>query len=548
MFKTFRIIALTQVFTLCMALLPITQAHAASDPLRTADGAVVTRGDFIRGAVQVLNISTNDEKTVLPYMRVASALTPFVIAAHKKGALKVFGDDLLLAQGITRGDALFVVAKLGGFRSMQTKTDYTDVPSGSDLENAVAMAIENNWMAPVRDNIFGARRMLIGKDANLLLRKVRGDDVPTFEPQTEDMIESAPKIRYNIQTQPRASTPLPKSQILEALWELINKEYLYEDRIDPDNAAYAAAEAIMKTLDDPYTTFMRPVTSRNFQSQIRGEISGIGAQVEQKDGYLTIVAPITGSPAEDAGLLPGDRVLEVDGVDLVPLGFLDAVEHVRGKRGSTAKLLIWRNGSELTVNVKRDTISVPEIIITWNGNVAIVKLVQFGRLTETELRGQVAAINTKGAKGLILDLRNNPGGLLDAASVVMSNFVPKGTSVARILSRLVTRTEKTTEDPTLDASVPMVVLINGGSASASEIVAGSLQDAKRAIILGQRSFGKGTVQQVIQFNDQSAFKMTIAEWLTPDGRKINGDGVHPDIEILEGDRDEQLSRALELLR
>jgi len=548
MLKYFRIVACTQVCTLCIALLPVTLAHAASNPLRAADEVVVTRGDFIRSAVKVLGISTTDTDTVLPYVRVARALIPFVSAAHDKGALEVFGDDLLLAQGISRGDALFVVTKLGGFRSMKTDIDFKDLRRASDLTEAVTIAIENNWMTPIRENIFGVRRMLLGKDANLLLRKVRGDDFPSSTPQTDDPFGTTQKIRYNIKTQPRISTPLPKSEILEALWELINKEYLYEDRIDPDDAAYSAAEAIMKSLGDPYTTFMRPAKSKNFQSQIRGEISGIGAQVEMKDGYLTIVSPITGSPAEAAGLLPGDRILEVDGVNLTPLGFLEAVEHVRGKRGSTAILRVWRSGAELIIEVVRDKITVPEIIITWNGNVAIVKLVQFGRLTDSKLRGKIAEINLKSPKGFILDLRNNPGGLLNAANTVMSNFVPKGTGVAQIRSRLVTRIEKTRAEPTLDPSIPMVVLVNGGSASASEIVAGALQDAKRAIILGVKTFGKGTVQQVLQFNDQSAFKMTIAEWLTSDGRKIDGEGVHPDIEIVEGERDEQLSRALELLR
>lgn len=516
------------------------------DSIRVEDNAVVSRGDFIRAAVRAFDLNTEDVSgESLPYRRVPNALLPFVRVAHEDGALGIFGADLLLAQGITRGEALQIAVALGDLaQEGDFDNSFKDVRSGTASEKAVAIAIEQRWMEPLRENMFGVRRMLMGKDANLLIRKIRGEHEPEQQDGGTETIQ-IPTIRVNYSNTTR---PLPKSEILETLWKIVNEEYIYEEKIDQDEAAYSAAEALMKSLKDPYSTFMRPVQSRSFQTQIRGKISGIGAQVEYKDGYLTIVSPLRGSPAEESGLKPGDQVLSVDGFNIVDIGFLEAVERVRGPEGSEAKMVIRRSGMEIEVMVKRAVIKVPEIEVTWQGDFAIVKLLQFGRVTHDELREEIETINARGPKGLVLDLRSNPGGLLEAAKSVMGNFVPKGSDVASIKQRNSTRTEKTNMEPSLDASVPMVVLINGGSASASEIVAGALQDHNRAIIVGEKSFGKGTVQQVLQFNDQSSFKLTIAEWYTPEGRKIDGQGIQPDVEVPEEERDEQMSRALELLR
>jgi carboxyl-terminal processing protease len=538
------------VWFLCIPLLfPVLTHSAQAQEIRVGDDEVVSRGDFIRAVVRAYDIDTEDTVSEpLPFLRVPSALRPFVRAAYAKDALGVFGTDLQLARGITRGEALRLAVLLGEHQASEgVDVDFKDVRSGSEDEKAVAVAIEQDWLQPLRESIFGVRRMLTGKDANLLIRKLKGEHLPApaRNRQEQPEMQTPPTIRVQFE---RTSRPLPKSEILQTLWQLINDEYLYDEKIDQDEAAYSAAEALMKSLGDPYTTFMRPVQSRSFQTQIRGEVSGIGAQVEYIDKYLTIVSPLRGSPAEEAGIKPGDIILAVDGANVVGIGFIEAVEHVRGPKGSTAVLRIRRNGIEFDVSVKRDTIKVPEIDVSWQGKMAIVKLLQFGRVTHSDLRGVIEEINSQEPEGLVLDLRSNPGGLLDAARSVLGNFVEKGSIVAKIDSRNSTRTEKTFNDPSLDPSVRMVVLINGGSASASEIVAGALQDHGRATVVGEKSFGKGTVQQVLQFNDQSSMKMTVAEWLTPEGRKINGVGILPDIEVLEDERDEQMSRALELLR
>jgi carboxyl-terminal processing protease len=540
-----RTLAITLLLVLCLPLQSSAAVFAGNS------GSGVSRGDFIRAAVQALKLDTSaaDLSALSRYVRVAKGLQPYIAVAHEKGALTLFGKDLTLAQGITRGEAVQVVVKLGAFDPVTPSSHFQDVRKGTSVEGAVGVAEKKEWLQPLRDSVFGANRLLVPSDAQNFIRML-GKTAVKVPPKKEgkDVEDTVQTIRINVEKSPQQSIAFPKGEILSTLWQLIQKNYLYQDKVDADDVAYGAAEAIMKSLNDPYSVFMRPVNSRNFQTQIQGEVTGIGAQVEYKNEILTIVTPLRGSPAEAAGLKPGDQILAVDGVSIVKVGFGEAVERVRGPKGSSVEITIRRDGIEFKTKVRRDTITVPEIEISWQQEFAIVKLLQFGSLTDTQLRSEMKKVQQQNPKGIVLDLRNNPGGLLHAADVVVSNFVKNGSAVAVVAARNEERTEYTTQDPTIDFSVPVVVLVNGGSASASEIVAGALQDLKRATVLGEQTFGKGTVQQVLQFNDQSAMKMTIAEWLTPLRRKIDGIGLKPDIVVVTDERDTQMSEALNLLR
>lgn len=537
------------VCTLSLVAYPLTGfAKTASELLRVGDEEVVTRGDFLRAAVEILNLENTsyDAKATLPFVRVPVGLDKYVRIAEKKKALSVFRNDLLLARGIARGEALQILVALSGAQSSK-QISFKDVEKGTADERAVAVALDKSWMSAIQPDLFGVRRMLTGKDALLLLRKVAGESGSQV-PVGNTINDATPTIKIDFKSNQRLSN-LPKTQILESIWKIIQDDYLRGDDVDPDEAAWKAAEGLVGSLGDKYSTFMRPVNARSFQSQIQGEVSGIGAQVEYVDEILTVVTPIVGSPAETAGLKPGDQIIKVDGVSLAGLSFLDAVDKVRGPRGSTVNLIVRRNGVELSFSVTRDIVRVPEDVVSWQGEVLVVKIAQFGKITDDELRPLLEKARADKPKGVVLDLRNNPGGLLDAATTVVSAFVPKGSDVSVIRSRNSERTEKTSLDPVMDPTVKLVVLINEGSASASEIVAGALQDHKRATLVGTKSFGKGTVQQVVQFVDQSSMKLTIAEWLTPLKRKIDGIGVMPDILVPdETDRDAPLLRALELLR
>ena len=530
-----------------MLFVPIAiQAASVAEILRTPDDRTVSRGEFVRAAVTVLGFPLKDDRKPLPFKRpVPKGLQLHVRAAEKKGALQLFGSDLLLSRAITRGEALFVVMKLQGLKPASVPVHFPDVEKGSALEQAVQVATEKGWMDPVRTNFFGVTRALTGREARVLQRKVIGEGERNLD--GVDANQQIPSIIIRFKT--REQQPLPQEDVLRAVWQLLNDQFLYKEKIKDDEAAYRAAEALVQSLADPYTTFMRPLPAQEFQNRLDGEVSGIGAQVEFKDNILTIVSPIRGSPAEKAGLQPGDQILKVDGETLAGLDFLGAVSKVRGPKGSTAKLTIRRSGNELEISVVRDVVKVPEIEINLQGDIAVVKLIQFGERTRSDLRSLLMEVQTHHPRGIILDLRSNPGGLLDAADQVVSNFLPQGSPVASINYRDRSTVETTADPPTIDPDVKVIVLVNKGSASASEIVAGALQDSKRATIVGEQTFGKGTVQEIIEFKNGASMKLTIAEWKTPSGRKIDGVGVTPDIVVPTSDgRDEQMLRALELVR
>lgn len=540
------LLAITILFTPLQGLAAPTKIY-----LPPGDETVVTRGEFIRAIAKLLQLSPGASDGTLPYLRVPKAMEPYIRAVHRYQILEpLFGKNLQLSQGISRGKAVRLVATLTGQKGGDP-VRLRDVRSGSALDQAVRTAIDRGWIMPLRDNYFGAQRKLLSKDARLMVERILGLTPPAEKNETKPQTPkktSVPTLRLNLQQRSTTRTSIPKSAILETVWKIISTQFLYQDNIDPDAAAHDAAEALVKSLGDPYTQFLKPVRSKAFQTHIQGEVSGIGAQVEHQDGILIVVTPLRGSPAEAAGLKPGDQVLQVDGEDITGLGFMEAVDKVRGPKGSTATLLIRRNGIEFSVDVVRDTIKVPEIDIEWRGKNVIVQLLQFGKTTDTELRTVMQEIANQHPSGVVLDLRNNPGGLLHAAEVVLSTMLPKGSTVAKIKTRGDEYADVTEEEPILKPQTPVVVLINEGSASASEIVAGALQDYERATVVGTKSYGKGTVQEVVQFTDQSSLKVTVAEWLTPQGRKIDGVGVSPDIEVPYTDRDDQMLRAIDLLK
>lgn len=521
-------------------------AATVQEVLRVGENAIVTRGDFVRSTVILLGFDIEKVKrTQLPFRRpVPRNLLPYIQVALEHSALEAFGEEFLHAKGITRGEALQVIVTLRNLKPRDAGAHFGDVAKGGKLEAAVQVAMERGWLDPLRPNIFGVQRALTGKEATLLLRRVQG------EAPISKKFRKAETPVVHIRLETISAAELPREDVLRSVWRIVNQLYLYKkEKLKEDEAVYSAIDALVKSLKDPYTIFMRPTPAQEFQTQIQGEVSGIGAQVEFIDGVLTIVSPLPGSPAKKAGLLPGDQILEVGGESLQGLGFLDAVGKVRGPKGSVAKLKIRRNGGELDVSVERDTVRVPELELSYVKDVAVIKLMQFGQTTEKEFRSLLGKVQEAHPGGIVLDVRDNPGGLLNAASVVLSCFLPEGSTVASIVALDGTYNEVTANPSVIDPETRMVVLVNKGSASAAEIVAGALQDAKRATVIGETTFGKGTVQQLIDFTDQSSLKLTVAEWLTPSGRKIEGEGVTPDIRVEGGsDRDEQMLRALDLLR
>jgi carboxyl-terminal processing protease len=527
------------VFSLVLIFGVTSPAAAETKAGVRPDNSPVTRGEFLKTSMNTLRFELIHDTKKKPFPHIPPTLLPYVQTADALGALKPFGKTFGAARTITKGEAIQILMVLDGKQNEKPKTVlFSDVKEGTTLQKAVGVAIEHKWMSPKGDGSFGVNTPLTVLEAESLLSRMLKDDSTTI---------TVPVVRFS--NKPTSSN-LPKEEILRSVWGLVNSDYLYHDRIKEDEAGTNSIEGLLKDLKDPYTVYFPPAKAQNFQNQLQGEITGIGAQVEIQDDLLVIVTPLPGSPAEKAGLQPGDVILSADGKDLKGMGIDEAVSFVRGPKGSTVKLHIKRNGVQFDVSVQRDSIKTLEIQTSTQSNVAVVKLLQFGTAAENDFRQKISEIVAQHPKGIILDLRNNPGGYLEAAGTVSSAFLPKGSTYVTTASKGQTKYDKTELEQIAPDDIKTIVLVNKGSASASEIVAGALQDAGRAKVLGETTFGKGTVQQIWTFDDGSSLKMTIAEWLTPKGRKIDGVGLTPDIVMAgtTGGRDEQLLRAVDLLK
>jgi carboxyl-terminal processing protease len=276
-----------------------------------------------------------------------------------------------------------------------------------------------------------------------------------------------------------------------------------------------------------------------------------------KDDVLTIIAPIEGMPAEAAGLRSGDRIIKIDGEVASDITIDEAVKKIRGPKGTEVVLSIFRNGEDMTrdITIIRDTIEVKSVEYEAKENgVGYVKIIKFSQDTDKEFNKIVTQAIADNTRGIVLDVRNNPGGFLDVAVEMISKFVPKGEVVVWEQGRDDKKVPYKAEGGDSLSSLPIVVLVNEGSASASEILAGALRDINKAELIGKKTFGKGSVQQLEDLHDGSSMRITIAKWLTPSGQSIHEVGLDPDIEVeitsedFENDRDPQLDRAMEEIR
>jgi carboxyl-terminal processing protease len=340
-------------------------------------------------------------------------------------------------------------------------------------------------------------------------------------------------------------------------WHIIEKKYVDREDIDRQNMVYGAINGLLKSLDDPYSVFMAPKESQRFLDDISGSFEGVGAEIGIRKGVLTIISPLEGNPAQKAGLRAGDKILKVDETLTADLTLDEAVELIRGEKGTKVVLLIardeWDEAKEITIT--RDTIQIP--IIKWdlkNGNIAYIQLYHFTENSAGQFRKTVKEVIKSDTKGIILDVRNNPGGYLEVTIDIASWFLPKGELIAVEDYGNGERIEHRSKGYRALENMPTVILINDGSASASEILAGALRDIRGIQIVGQKSFGKGSVQQLEKMRGGSSIKITVAKWLTPSGTSINDEGIVPGIEVeltsedIEEMRDPQLDKALELLK
>jgi carboxyl-terminal processing protease len=355
---------------------------------------------------------------------------------------------------------------------------------------------------------------------------------------------------------PTTSQSLETNEAFTPFWEVYNlvQTRFYEQPLNDDVLAEGAINGLLATLDDPHTRYLSPRDEVAERASFDGELQGIGVEVTIEDEKITVVSPIEGSPAFEAGLQPGDILLEADGVDLTNKSVMEAAQLIRGPVGTTVALLIERDGETFEVEIKRDVIEIDSVrgeILP--ENLAYVRLSHFGTRTTEELDSLLTELLAQEPDGLILDLRHNPGGSLDTVVDIADEFLPKGTVLIQEFADGVEREYNATDKGSAE-EIPLVVLVDEGSASASEVLAGAIHDRDRGILIGQTTFGKGTIQTWQELSNGGGVRITFARWLTPDEIWVNEEGLTPDISVTLPDyveteefKDTQLQAAVDYL-
>ena len=344
----------------------------------------------------------------------------------------------------------------------------------------------------------------------------------------------------------------PEFQRLAEVWDLLQREHIDRENLDGKELSDGAIRGMLQALDDPYAAYLREDQFAVESQDIQGFFEGIGAEVGMRDGVITILAPLPNTPAERAGIKPGDIILGIDGDSAQGLSLLEAVRKIRGKKGTNVELLVLHlNATEpVVIAVTRGVIPLTSVsMATLDGGIGHLRLSSFNGHTNEELENAFEQFKRDNGVALVLDLRNNPGGLVSSVVDVASHFLNDGIVLYQIDAQG-KRTDWKVKSGGLALDIPVVVLVNEFSASASEVLSGALRDQGRAKIVGVTTFGKGSVNNLWQLDDGSGVNFTIARWYTPNGNQIEGEGIVPDFEQDnpdDGDRDDQLDRAIEVL-
>lgn len=353
-----------------------------------------------------------------------------------------------------------------------------------------------------------------------------------------------------------AASPEESLGLLDEVWSILQDEYVDPEELDAQELVHGAASGMVGAVGDPHTVFVEPLPAAIMDEDMQGSFEGIGASVDMVDGKVIIVRPLPNSPALDAGIEAGDVILAVDGESLEGKTLLEAITMIRGPQGTTVRLLIEREGvaEPFVVPVTRDKVELLTVEYRMlEDGIAYVRLTEFNAIARERLREALQELMGESPRGLIFDLRGNPGGYLDMAVDVAGEFLPRDTLVLTENERDRAPREYRVRNRGLATEIPLVVLVNGGSASASEIVAGAIRDHGRGILIGETTYGKGSVQNPHRLTDGSSLRVTIARWYLPNGDYLDGNGIVPDIEVarsseeVQAGADPQLDRAVAFL-
>ncbi len=534
-----RIVSLVLIASFAFPTASLAAASTISEALGVKGSAAVSRGVFIRASIITLGLSVDMKNVSKAYDTYPKEWRAYVQVADSKGLLSIFGKNADLTKSITRGEALQVIAKLHSWdKEIEMKGRYRDVQSGTAMDAVVHLALTYGWMRPLRTVTFGVKTVLTGRDAVTLLTRVASDAKPA----------KTRTIRTIQKKENDSVVDLASKSFRNQVKQLLDRNYLYPEKLR--NASGATAMEFVESIGDPYTMLMEPVEAKEFKDRLAGVVAGIGVHVDMgKNKEVLITAVLPNTPAEAAGLQAGDIILSADGTLFKTLEFDEAVRLVRGPEGTPVKLKVLRKGGQLSFTITRALIDIPDLEISYRNDVAVIDVTQFGAHIANGFDENIDEILAEDPVGIIIDLRDNPGGYLESAEQMLSDFLPERSLYLQTEYRSSVDRAYTRFTPTVPDDLPVIVLVNEWSASAAEIAAGALQDYGRATIIGTKTFGKGTVQSMFDFPNGASLKYTIAEWLTPLGNPINEVGVVPDFVVTQSDAgDNQMEKALELLR
>lgn len=339
-------------------------------------------------------------------------------------------------------------------------------------------------------------------------------------------------------------------------WSTIEDKYADNEKLNNQKMVWGAIQGLVKSLGDPYSTFFPPEESKEFKQEMQGDFEGVGMEIGLRNNVIVVISPIKGTPAYRANIKAGDKILKIDDKSTTDMTPEQAARLIRGKGGTEVRLTILSKDEEKSkeITLIRERIQIPSLDTEKKENgIFIIKMYNFSGNSTILFRNALREFILSGSDKLIIDLRGNPGGYLESAVDIASWFLPLGEVVAR--ERFSNGEETTFRSKGYDVfqNLPLVILVNEGSASASEIVAGALQEAGLAKLVGQKTFGKGSIQELIPVTEDSSLKLTIARWLTPNGRSLSEQGLEPDIKIeitqenIEAGRDPQMDKAMEIL-
>ncbi len=372
-------------------------------------------------------------------------------------------------------------------------------------------------------------------------------------PQVREAVASA-------ESKPDANTTAPSREdqvaLLRQVWSILDQEYVDPEALDQEKMGYGAVSGLVSAIGDPHTSFVEPKPAAILNEDMQGSFEGIGETENMIEGKVVVVRPLPNSPAIQAGLVEGDIILEVDDVSLEGKTLIEAITLIRGPKGTTVKLLVQREGvaEPFTVEVTRDKVELLTVESRMlDNNIAYLSLSEFNAVSEQKVHEALQELLKNDPRGLVFDLRGNPGGYLQMSVEIAGEFLPRDALVLTDRERDKPEKEFRVRGNGLATDIPLVVLVNGNSASASEIVAGAIRDHKRGVLIGEKTYGKGSVQNTHALDDGSSLRVTIAKWYLPNGDNLDGNGITPDIEVpltpedLAAQRDPQLDRAVAYL-